>query len=568
MHSLLPAVLAPMLAMLATSAMVEPSQGSPALGSVRLPYADLDEPPPLLIRPLSKAAALDLNRAIPFSRENNVPAAPFQFKGDKEVRDRALECLTSAVYYEAGSEDPTGQQAVAQVILNRVRHPAFPASICAVVFQGSTRETGCQFTFTCDGSLMRMANANGWARARKIAEAALSGAVDAAVGLSTHYHADYVVPYWATSLDKNAQVGAHIFYRWPNGWGKLAAFHQKYSRKELDPSELRVVALMADDLWPKRSASSATKVIEVAADPTVELLGIIALLARAPEPRGSQYEQDIATHFASQADHLAVKLFRDAQAGIRASSPSASGIAAQYALPASLALQEGARPVAAPGTATNRGLFVAALGDFAHKSNLEGFFRGHRSFYNKASGQAAGAFAQAAGDWQMYTRLPLEGRKVVLALALENASGCVPRGVSLPELSLLWPPSSQGVGASDILVNSGLAQDILTDRKKGTVPGGVQETLVRAVFQRIDALSNGAAGIRPAINGASTDDLLSIFVTRLRIYEQHRDRYPTLSDFLPTLLAGVKLTGDAANGAKASGQTRLQRCEVRPMVVN
>ncbi|WP_398286925.1 cell wall hydrolase [Sphingomonas daechungensis] len=63
--------------------------------------------------------------------------------------------MTSAVYYEAGQESLDGQRAVAQVVLNRVRHPAFPANVCGVVYEGSTRATGCQFTFTCDGSLMR-----------------------------------------------------------------------------------------------------------------------------------------------------------------------------------------------------------------------------------------------------------------------------------------------------------------------------------------------------------------------------------------------------------------------------
>ena len=78
---------------------------------------------------------------------------------------QALECLASAVYYEAGNQDDDGERAVAQVVLNRVRHPAFPASVCGVVYEGSTRPTGCQFTFTCDGSLYRQPDADGWRRA-------------------------------------------------------------------------------------------------------------------------------------------------------------------------------------------------------------------------------------------------------------------------------------------------------------------------------------------------------------------------------------------------------------------
>jgi spore germination cell wall hydrolase CwlJ-like protein len=86
-------------------------------------------------------------------------------------------------------------------VLNRMRHPGYPASICGVVYQGADRTTGCQFTFTCDGSLLRTPLASLWARSRKIAEDALSGRVYAPIGHATHYHADYVLPYWADSLD-------------------------------------------------------------------------------------------------------------------------------------------------------------------------------------------------------------------------------------------------------------------------------------------------------------------------------------------------------------------------------
>src|SRR4051812_14116005 len=80
-------------------------------------------------------------------------AEPFVARGDREALDRSLECLTQAIYYEARSESDAGQRAVAQVVLNRVRHPAYPDSVCGVVYQGSARATGCQFTFTCDGAM-------------------------------------------------------------------------------------------------------------------------------------------------------------------------------------------------------------------------------------------------------------------------------------------------------------------------------------------------------------------------------------------------------------------------------
>jgi hypothetical protein len=202
-------------------------------------------PPPLLIRQLAPEQALQVNQEIPLTQGPNPAAKPFVFSGDKTARAQALECLASAVYYEAGSQDDNGERAVAQVVLNRVRHPAFPASVCGVVYEGSTRPTGCQFTFTCDGSMYRQPDAEGWKRAYGIAQAALNGYVYAPVGYATHYHANYVVPYWASTLAKNAVVGAHIFYRWAGSWGQPGAFVKTYAGREPDARVLRNAALAA-----------------------------------------------------------------------------------------------------------------------------------------------------------------------------------------------------------------------------------------------------------------------------------------------------------------------------------
>ena len=203
-------------------------------------------PPPLLVRQIPKAEALAVNQHIPLASGPNPAAAPFKFRGDQAARARALEGLASAVYYEAGQESTDGQRAVAQVVLNRVRHGAFPSSVCGVVYQGSTRSTGCQFTFTCDGSLYRAADVAGWRRAYSVAQAALSGSVYAPVGWATHYHANYVVPYWAPTLAKNAVVGAHIFYRWAGNWGRSGSFVQAYARSEPNVAALRSAALAAE----------------------------------------------------------------------------------------------------------------------------------------------------------------------------------------------------------------------------------------------------------------------------------------------------------------------------------
>lgn len=174
--------------------------------------------------------AMAINAARPVDRTRVIPARSFVLPPAIEAAafNAAADCLTQAIYYEAASESDTGERAVAQVVLNRVRNPLFPHSVCGVVFQGSQQRTGCQFSFTCDGSLARRPSLAGWARARRIALAALAGTVERSVGLSTHYHADFVVPYWASSLDKVTTIGAHIFYNMRGGRGRPASFREPY----------------------------------------------------------------------------------------------------------------------------------------------------------------------------------------------------------------------------------------------------------------------------------------------------------------------------------------------------
>jgi hypothetical protein len=185
--------------------------------------------------PLTPAKARAFNASVPFASSDGLPARPFTYQGSGEDRERALTCLTSAAWYEAG-DDRTGQQAVVQVVLNRLRHPAFPKTVCNVIFQGAARTTGCQFTFACDGSLRRRPDDAAWKRAREVAEAALSGFVFRQVGMATHYHTDWVVPYWSASLEKLTKVHSHLFFRWRGEWGKRAAFTGELGGNEvMDP---------------------------------------------------------------------------------------------------------------------------------------------------------------------------------------------------------------------------------------------------------------------------------------------------------------------------------------------
>jgi hypothetical protein len=140
--------------------------------------------------------------------------------------------LAAAILYEAGTESLAGQKAVAQVVLNRVRHPAFPKTVCGVVFQGAERTTGCQFTFTCDGSMVHKPSPAAWANMQGLARIMLTGEVFRPLGTATHYHTDWVLPAWSSKLDKVHKEGAHLFFRWAGWWGQLNAFRGRYASAE------------------------------------------------------------------------------------------------------------------------------------------------------------------------------------------------------------------------------------------------------------------------------------------------------------------------------------------------
>jgi spore germination cell wall hydrolase CwlJ-like protein len=214
--------------------------------------------------------AEQINAAIAESTEPVIPAAPFKIPHNEENaigRLTAIDCLTSAVYYEAANESITGQRAVAQVVLNRVKHPAYPNSVCGVVFQGSERRTGCQFSYTCDGSLARRPSQSGWARSRAVAAMALSGYVEHSVGLATHYHANYVVPYWSANLTKIQTIGTHIFYRWTGNSGKRNAFNSRYAHQEQPPEKLAFALsdmLLSTIVDPKNAESVSEALVDQA----------------------------------------------------------------------------------------------------------------------------------------------------------------------------------------------------------------------------------------------------------------------------------------------------------------
>ncbi|MFC0205069.1 cell wall hydrolase [Novosphingobium soli] len=237
---------------------------------------------PKSLRALSAQEAEMWNAKIAGNPFASSPAVPFALSPQVPSFSKSLECLAAAVYYEAANEPIAGQRAVAQVVLNRVRHPEYPHSVCGVVFQGSERRTGCQFSFTCDGSLQRKPSVAGWQQAQGVAAAALAGSVYAPVGWSTHYHADYVVPYWAQGLQKLTTVGRHIFYRWNGAAGEGASFTSRVQVTEPEiallpsPAPNTLIPSSPDEV--KRVAATERPII--AADPSVSAVSGSAT----PEP--------------------------------------------------------------------------------------------------------------------------------------------------------------------------------------------------------------------------------------------------------------------------------------------
>lgn len=154
-----------------------------------------------------------IGRMLPVPRD---PAAAPRYVDliEPDAMSREQRCLAEAVYFEARSEPAEGQAAVAQVVLNRVRSGLYPRTVCGVVYQNRHRHLACQFTFACEGKALRITENASWQQAVQVSKAVLEGKTYLPdVGGATHYHADYVRPYWAKRLKKMDVIGRHIFYK-------------------------------------------------------------------------------------------------------------------------------------------------------------------------------------------------------------------------------------------------------------------------------------------------------------------------------------------------------------------
>jgi len=211
------------------------------------------------------ASAQERNDAIPLAggpRDTMTGFASIRSAGPAYAS--AEKCLSQAIYYEAANESTEGKRAVAQVVLNRVRHPAYPSSVCGVVYEGWNKPV-CQFSFVCDGSLARAPAARQWRESENVAKAALAGAVEPSVGTATHYHADYVLPRWAFTLAKVERIGTHLFYRFPGNGGRARSFTARWSGNERIP-QIDFSRFNRADL--ATSAEPLTGIAALAPDPT------------------------------------------------------------------------------------------------------------------------------------------------------------------------------------------------------------------------------------------------------------------------------------------------------------
>jgi spore germination cell wall hydrolase CwlJ-like protein len=135
------------------------------------------------------------------------------------VKADDFNCLVEALYHEARSEDIVPMLAVANVILNRVKHKKFPNTICEVVHQGKYWKGNpvrdkCHFSYWCDGRPEKFTDMTGLIKSINVAEMSLKGIQVRQTSQATHYHAYYVTPKWASNsaFKLLGQIGTHIFY--------------------------------------------------------------------------------------------------------------------------------------------------------------------------------------------------------------------------------------------------------------------------------------------------------------------------------------------------------------------
>lgn len=168
-------------------------------------------------QPLLRSLSADIQHLTVSVRDaalmEDIPALDADLLSRAASETAQAKCMAQAIYYEARSETLAGQKAVGEVVLNRVRSKHYPNTICGVVFQGSERSTGCQFSFTCDGSMDIAPKGKSWTRSQTLTDHMMTGLHKPMTARATHYHTTDVNPKWASSVQPTRQIGSHKFYR-------------------------------------------------------------------------------------------------------------------------------------------------------------------------------------------------------------------------------------------------------------------------------------------------------------------------------------------------------------------
>jgi len=207
-------------------------------------------------RAITVAARLSNDKAPKFQTAAYAPA-------NKSLREQ--RCLAEAIYYEARGESRRGQMAVAEVVANRVRSSLYPDTYCDVVYQGHTRVTGCQFSFTCDGSMNKRPRGPAWREANVIAQEVLTGVISAQTHRATHYHTTAIDPYWSSSLVETTRIGAHVFYRTPTKRERAMMAAQRLERAPSEAIEVIEAPVLANEPTPVSAPAVAAPAVDLGA---------------------------------------------------------------------------------------------------------------------------------------------------------------------------------------------------------------------------------------------------------------------------------------------------------------
>jgi hypothetical protein len=274
--------IAPERPLISTPMVFEAPKTADAQVLTEVPYAELvvtpapvapkqSEKPAAVAAPVQQAslaaepAAVELPKSVmlrmPLPKPPLSPAQRLELQG--KDYDKAEKCLAQAVYFEARNEPARGQQAVAQVVLNRVFSPYYPKDVCSVVYQNAHRHLSCQFTFACDGKPESVNERGAWARANRIAKQTLDAKVWLPeVNKATHYHAAYVRPNWIRDMKVMVRYGLHTFYR-PRNWGDGSnEAHWGTAANSVKPSAVAakpVAATPARKMAPRRAYARYTR---------------------------------------------------------------------------------------------------------------------------------------------------------------------------------------------------------------------------------------------------------------------------------------------------------------------